>query len=75
MMSPSDTPRTVRVGVIGVGQIGKNMLVLEYDGTDYAGWQVQPGQRTIQGCLEQALSSLQAGEAVRVRGAGRTGLG
>jgi tRNA pseudouridine38-40 synthase len=50
-------------------------LDIAYDGTEYAGWQVQPGQRTIQGCLEQALSSLQGGRAVRVRGAGRTDAG
>ena len=33
-------------------------LDLEYEGTDYAGQQLQPGQRTVQGELEQALSSL-----------------
>ncbi|MDA2915822.1 tRNA pseudouridine(38-40) synthase TruA, partial [Nitrospinae bacterium AH_259_B05_G02_I21] len=30
-------------------------LVLEYDGTSYAGWQVQPGQDTVQGRLEASL--------------------
>ena len=28
---------------------------LAYDGTKYAGWQVQPNQRTIQGLMETAL--------------------
>jgi len=50
-------------------------LDLAYDGTGYAGWQVQPGRPTIQGSLEEALARLQGGAAVRVRGAGRTDAG
>lgn len=49
-------------------------LVLEYDGTAYRGWQVQPGLDTIQGRLEAALSRL-AGSPVQVMGAGRTDAG
>jgi tRNA pseudouridine38-40 synthase len=49
-------------------------LVLEYDGTAYHGWQVQPGLDTIQGMLEAALSRL-AGVSVPVMGAGRTDAG
>ena len=33
-------------------------LTIAYDGTEYSGWQVQPGQRTIQGELEQAAATL-----------------
>lgn len=49
-------------------------LVLEYDGTNYAGWQVQPGQDTIQGRLEAALKTL-TGEDLRVVASGRTDAG
>jgi tRNA pseudouridine38-40 synthase len=50
-------------------------LDLAYDGTAFAGWQLQPGRRTIQGTLEEALSRLQGDESARVRGAGRTDAG
>jgi tRNA pseudouridine38-40 synthase len=50
-------------------------LDLAYDGTDYAGWQVQPGQATIQSVLEQVLRRLNGDRRVCVRGAGRTDAG
>lgn len=49
-------------------------MTVEYDGGDFSGWQVQPGQRTVQGELERALRGL-FGEEVRVRAAGRTDAG
>jgi tRNA pseudouridine38-40 synthase len=49
-------------------------LLIEYDGTDFAGWQRQPGQRTVQADLEDAIAEM-TGETVLVRGAGRTDAG
>jgi tRNA pseudouridine38-40 synthase len=49
-------------------------LTLQYDGTDYNGWQIQPNGRTIQGELTRALSLLDQ-RHVTVYGAGRTDAG
>ena len=49
-------------------------MTLAYRGAPYHGWQVQPGQETVQGVLEDALSTLTR-HAVAVTGAGRTDAG
>jgi tRNA pseudouridine38-40 synthase len=49
-------------------------IVLEYDGTNFCGWQTQPGVRTVQDTLERAIEAV-TGERVRVAGAGRTDTG
>ena len=48
--------------------------VVQYDGTDYYGFQVQSGEPTIQGELERALA-LVTNEDIRIVGAGRTDTG
>ncbi len=49
-------------------------LTLAYDGTDYSGWQAQPGRPTIQGAVGDVLQKLTQ-HAVLVYGAGRTDAG
>ncbi|MBI2842787.1 MAG: tRNA pseudouridine(38-40) synthase TruA [Armatimonadetes bacterium] len=49
-------------------------VVIEYDGTDYFGFQRQPGRRTIQGEIERALTKITK-KPVKVVGAGRTDAG
>jgi tRNA pseudouridine38-40 synthase len=49
-------------------------LTLAYDGTDFSGWQVQPGRATIQGLVASAVGRL-TGENVLPQGSGRTDAG
>jgi tRNA pseudouridine38-40 synthase len=49
-------------------------LVLAYDGTEFAGWQVQPGLSTIQGTLASVIGRI-TGEKVLPQGSGRTDAG
>lgn len=49
-------------------------LTIQYDGTAYVGWQVQPKGFTIQGVIEEKLKQI-TGEAVRLTAAGRTDAG
>lgn len=49
-------------------------LLIQYDGTDFHGWQSQEGFRTVQGELEGALALLE-GKSVSLHGSGRTDAG
>ena len=49
-------------------------LVLEYEGTNYCGWQIQPNLPTIQGTIERSLSQLTK-TPIQIIGAGRTDTG
>lgn len=49
-------------------------LLIEYDGTNYLGWQIQPKGVTIQGLVEEKLALL-TGERVYLIGSGRTDAG
>ena len=49
-------------------------LTLAYDGTEFRGWQVQPGERTVQGEVQAALGRI-CGESPLPQGSGRTDAG
>lgn len=49
-------------------------LTIQYDGTNYHGYQIQPNGITVQECLESALSKI-TGEQIHVVGCGRTDAG
>ena len=66
--------REVRAGSESAVMDRNFRLNLEYDGTDFKGWQVQPGERTVQGELEACLRRL-LGKPVRTVAAGRTDTG
>jgi tRNA pseudouridine38-40 synthase len=61
MQGASRSPRTLH-------------LTIAYDGSEFAGWQFQPDQRTVQGVLEQAVKAV-TGETLRAVAAGRTDAG
>ncbi len=50
-------------------------LTLSYDGTEFHGWQTQPGFRTVQETLEQAIARVTQLPRVRVNASGRTDTG
>ncbi len=52
----------------------KFRIVIEYDGTDFAGWQFQPQERTVQDEIEKAIEQI-SGNRSRVTGSGRTDAG
>ena len=52
----------------------KIALLIEYDGTDFAGWQIQPGVRTVQQEIESALKIIFQ-EHVSIHASGRTDAG
>ena len=56
------------------GQLWRAALLIEYQGTNYAGFQLQAGPPTIQGELEKALAQF-TGQDTRIRGASRTDSG
>jgi len=53
----------------------RHYAILEYDGSGFAGWQIQPRDRTVQGEFERALAQLAGGRRVPTTAAGRTDAG
>jgi tRNA pseudouridine38-40 synthase len=73
MISPTVAPQLVEETEVVSNKL-RYRLLLEYDGTDFFGWQFQPGFRTVQGDIEKALWHLYA-VPIRIYGAGRTDTG
>lgn len=46
--------------------------IISYDGTQFSGYQVQPGERTVQAELERVLAIMHKGEKIKVTASGRT---
>lgn len=69
---PAHQPDSLEI--LSEGKTRTWKLTLAYDGTDYSGWQVQPGLETIQSELAAALLRV-TGEAVLPQGSGRTDAG
>jgi len=55
--------------------IKRYKIAIEYDGTDFCGWQRQNRERTVQQVLEDSLSELNKGQPVTLIGSGRTDSG
>ncbi|HVX97591.1 MAG TPA: tRNA pseudouridine(38-40) synthase TruA [Polyangia bacterium] len=71
----SDQPTPPAEGASGAAPPSRVLrAVVSYDGTDFFGWQRQPGLRTVQGVIEDGIREL-LGEEVFVRAAGRTDAG
>lgn len=49
--------------------------ILEYDGSGFAGFQIQPKERTVGGEIEKAIKKIHKGQAIRIQSAGRTDAG
>ncbi len=49
-------------------------FIIEYDGTEYCGWQIQPNGLSVQQVIEEALLKL-TGEEIKIHGSGRTDSG
>lgn len=67
------------MGATGVGgtllTLPRVKMTVAYDGTDFGGWQVQPGLRSVQGEVERCLKLLNKGSEIRVHASGRTDKG
>ncbi|MDY0407259.1 tRNA pseudouridine(38-40) synthase TruA [Virgibacillus sp. 179-BFC.A HS] len=55
--------------------MAKIKCIISYDGSGFAGYQIQPGLRTVQGQIENVLARIHKGKAVRVYASGRTDSG
>ena len=50
-------------------------MIIQYDGSSFHGWQIQPNHDTIQGNIEKILSPIFINQEIKVIGSGRTDAG
>lgn len=74
MWRPSSMGRVCRQATCSANPVPRFKLLIEYDGSPYAGFQRQQDQRTVQGALEAAVLAF-TGEAITLKAAGRTDTG
>jgi tRNA pseudouridine38-40 synthase len=70
----TDHPRTTEPAVLQDGGLDRFRLDIAYDGTDFSGWAMQPGRRTVCGVLTEALATVLR-TPVTLTVAGRTDAG
>jgi tRNA pseudouridine38-40 synthase len=75
MAQPSDDYKKGSERIRRASAARRFRATVEYDGTEFAGFQLQRGARTVQGELEAALARLSGGTRQPVMGAGRTDAG
>lgn len=73
-MTEGFAEREKRIFVLQVMLMRNIKLIIEYDGTNYCGWQVQENGPSIQESIEKALFDI-TGERIRIIGSGRTDAG
>lgn len=59
----------------GYEPVGRVLLEISYDGSEYGGWQIQPNSASIQGVLQEKLTKLFGGHAIHLIGSSRTDAG
>jgi len=67
--------RSIKNAVVQAPDMPRIFFKVAYDGTDFSGWQVQPGRLTVQGEIERVLAQLFVNQPIRIHSSGRTDAG
>ena len=72
---PAAAVKSSKSAAVRIPDMPRVFLKVSYDGTDYAGWQVQPDRMTVQEKIETFLEQLYVNQPVRLQASGRTDAG